>query len=100
MVGLWFRLAATRDAIGRHLATDDLPDRDPVLAWTDRRAPLFEALLTARDAAPCDAVMHLIAEDDPPNSIAVIYGAGNRSVLAHIFDRAGFRTADSRWMTV
>ncbi len=71
-----------------------------MLAWTDRRASLFEALLTARDAVLCDAVTALVTGDDPPNSIAVIYGAGHMGVLAHTLGRAGFRPVESRWMMV
>jgi hypothetical protein len=90
----------TRDAIGRHLTVDDLPDRDAAMGWTDGKAPLFEALLTARDAMLCDAVAGHVEGDDPPRRVAVIYEAGHMGVLAHALGDVGFRVVESEWMTV
>lgn len=100
VLGLWLRLIATRTTLGRKLSTTDLPDRDDVLAWSERRAPMLEALLIARDTALCRNVTGLLARDDYPRSVAVIYGAGHMGALSHKLVGAGFRPVESRWMTV
>ena len=100
LVGLWSRLVATRTMLGRNLSTTDLPDRDDVLVWSERRAPILDALCSARDAVLGHTVVDLLMQDDDPRSIAVIYGAGHMGALSRELFKAGFRPVESRWMTV
>lgn len=98
--GLWLRLMATRTSLGRELSTTDLPKRDEVLAWNEQSASMLEALITARDTALCSKLSGLLAQEDYPRSIAVIYGAGHMGTLAHMLYGTEFRLVESRWMTV
>jgi hypothetical protein len=100
MMGLWLRFTASRASIGRHLCTTDLPDRETVLAWSEVRGSMMDALLGARDVVLCNSVLGLIAQHDGPRRIAVLYGAGHMGALAHELTNIGFRPVSSEWMTV
>jgi hypothetical protein len=98
--GLWLRVAGTRAAIGRALDTTDLPDRDAILMWSERTAPLLDALLDARDAVLCRTLRGVLDEAKPPRSVAVVYGAGHMEALGRCLGEAGFRPAESEWIGV
>ncbi|MES0826784.1 hypothetical protein [Ruegeria sp. SCP11] len=100
VMGLWLRLTGTRTVLGRNLNTTDLPDRDTVMMWSERNAPLLDALLTARDAVLCRVVTDLLADGEQPNSVAIIYGAGHMGALVHMLFREGFRPVESEWIQV
>lgn len=98
--GLWLRLTASRESIGRHLNTTSLPDRDDILFWTPERAPLVHAVETVRDEVLCAAVLTAVSREDGPRSVAVIYGAAHFRALAPALKRAGFRGVASEWIPV
>jgi len=98
--GLRLRLVGTRASLGKKFNTTDLPDRDEVMMWTERNAPLLDALRTARDASLCRAVTDLLAESEQVHSVAIIYGARHMGVLVHVLRKAGFRPVASEWMQV
>lgn len=100
LVGLWRRITATRHNLGRGLCTSDLKDRDDILMWNERRAPLLQALIEARDRILCDTVTKILSEPSGPSSIAVIYGAGHMGALARSLDHKGFVVTKSDWLTV
>lgn len=100
LIGLWWRVTATRASIGKRLNSDDGPDRDRALAWTARTAPLLDALMTARDATLCDTLCDLTTREDAPRRVAVIYGAGHMGAVTQALDKAGFRLVESEWMEV
>jgi hypothetical protein len=100
MGGLWLRLTATRESIGRQLNTTSLPDRDDILFWSPERAPLVHAVETVRDEVLCAAVLAAVSRDDGPRSVAVIYGAAHFRALAPALKQAGFRRVDSVWIPV
>jgi len=100
IMGPWLRLTATHESIGKKLTTSDAKERDSILAWTERTAPMFNALETARDQVLCRTVLDLVAKGVPPRSIAVIYGAGHMGALSRALTGAGFRLAQSEWMRV
>jgi hypothetical protein len=100
LVGIWLRLTGDRTSIGQRISTTDLPDRDMVLAWNHRRASMFEALIGARDTVLCSSVRALLAKQDGPRRIAVIYGAAHMGVLVHDLREMGFRPVSSDWMTI
>jgi len=70
------------------------------MMWTERNAPLLDALITARDAVLCKAVMDVLAEKDKALSVAVVYGARHMGALVHALLREGFRPVESEWMQV
>jgi hypothetical protein len=100
LVGLWLRLTASRRSIGQRISTTDLPDREMALAWNEGRASMFEALISARDEVLCRSVRALLAKQDGPRRIAVIYGAAHMGVLVHQLREIGLRPVSSDWMTV
>lgn len=99
-IGLWRRLTATRRSLAEGLCTDDLPARADILAWSRRRAPFIEAVVTARDARLVRVLRHLIAGRGQGRRIAVVYGAGHMGAARRALTEAGYRPNDSAWMTV
>lgn len=98
--GLWQRLKATRASLGRGLCTTDLRDRDTILSWSERNAPMLEALLSERDAALGNAMRGLFQESEGSGTIAVVFGAGHMGALSHLLIGEGFRPVESTWLTV
>lgn len=99
-MGAWLRWTATRASIGRRLNTSDNREREAILSWDARYAPMLHALLEARDEVLCQTVADLVADGNGPRTIAVIYGAGHMGVLAHALGKTGFRRIESDWMRV
>ncbi|MEM6578590.1 MAG: hypothetical protein AAF678_08865 [Pseudomonadota bacterium] len=100
LMGLWLRFSATRETLGRGLSTHDLTNRDDIMMWNARRAPMLSALKDARDAVLCKEMSALLSEEKGPKTIAVIYGAGHMPALFRSLDDRGFRVTDSRWLKV
>ncbi|MEM6481892.1 MAG: hypothetical protein AAF922_18315 [Pseudomonadota bacterium] len=100
LIGLWLRITATRDTLARGLCTNDLSERDDILIWSQRRAPILTALKDARDKVLCQRLADLMSEQPGPATIAVIYGAGHFPALVRSLDADGFRVSQSQWLTV
>ena len=98
--GLWGRVAATRASLGRHLNTTDLKSRNDIMDWSRRRAPLLDALHSARNAVLCETVGTLLSDGPARRRIAVIFGAGHMTSLSRSLAEAGCHPVESAWMTV
>lgn len=100
LFGIWLRMTASRTTIGQNLSSNDLQGRDQVLAWTEERAHLMDALHTARDAVLLTTIAELLSENEQARSIGVVFGAAHMGPLVHNLISQGFATVESRWMKV
>ena len=98
--GAYQYLTATRESIGRHLSTEDVPNREDT-ELRDHSPEFHNALLDRRDAKLIAAVEAAVAERTAPAVIGVIYGAAHmRSVTDVLMSKYHFRVAHAEWLTV
>lgn len=100
LYGLWLKLTATRRSLIRHLAQDDLPDRDIALMHDTAAERPLNALLHARDKHLRMVLRHqLDRARDTRRRIAVVYGAAHMpAVLAELRAHGDFRPTESAWL--
>jgi hypothetical protein len=98
--GAYQYLTATRESIGRHLTTEDMPLREGTLS-SDMNPEMHKAFLERRDVRLGAAVEAVLAEPKAAAVVGIVYGAAHmRSVTDLLINRYGFLVARAEWLTV
>ena len=98
--GMWLRLTASRETIGRGLHTEDLETRKDIERFEG--LPEFEsAIATKRDARLIEAITGLIEQPRSHTNAAVLYGAAHMRVVTRLLtDKYGYRVVEAEWLDV
>jgi hypothetical protein len=101
LVGLRRYLLGTRESIARGLSLDDRPSAEETLRWSPRLAPVFGAILRARDDRLIECLAaELDNEGGREKRVAIVYGAAHMRAVVRELDGRGFHCAEARWCTI
>jgi hypothetical protein len=94
-------LFGTRETLAEHLALDDLPSDEEILADDEDFEPLDSLIIEERDRILLEHVARLDNQQNEARQIGIVYGARHmRNTVRFLMQKLNYRIAKAEWVKV
>jgi hypothetical protein len=101
ILGVFRYLTATRQSLGKHMATEDLPSKDDAMR-EEYMPDVTETILHERDRNVVDRIRNIVQDKLAGRSLTgIVYGAAHMGAITNaLMGDLGYRVVKSEWLWV